>query len=168
MANMDTPCGFKPYGKLLRLKPYPKASTDSTAIYPGDVVYTVAGYIASASAGGAVRGVANNYAAGDVAGIVYVWDDPQQEFVGQDDASATLTQAEVGENCDILATAGDSTLKESRMELNVTTHATTAATFRIVDVANTIYPNGVANAVGDNANWVCQINEHERKSTTGT
>jgi len=168
MTNMDTPCGAKPYGRELRLTPYPKSSGDSVAVYPGDWVKTTAGYIAAAAATDALRGVAANYAAGDVAGVVHVWDDPDQRFVCQDDASATLTQAEVGENVDILATAGNSTLKESRMELNVTTHSTSTFQVRILKAADKIYPDGVSNEVGDNCDWICQINEHELKSTTGT
>jgi len=170
MANTDCPRGFKPYGKEYPTHPYPHSSGDSTAIYPGDAVITTAGYLKaySGSGGGNLRGVAKNYAAGSSTTIVDVWDHPDQLFICQDDASATLTRAEIGENVDILATTGDTTLKLSKQELNVTTHNTTTAQIRIIDVADTIYPGGAINAAGDNCDWICKINEHELASTTGT
>jgi len=171
MANTDCPRGFKPYGKEYPSHKYPHATSDSTAVYPGDAVKTTAGYCTTASAGGNLMGVARNYVAASSSTEVEVWDDPQQLFVCQDDASITLTQAEIGGNCDILATTGDTTLKLSKQELAVSTNtscATTTAQFRLLGVAPTIYPDGTVNAIGANCDLICQINEHERNSTTGT
>lgn len=171
MPNTDCPRGFKPYGKEYPTHKYPHATSDSTAVYPGDAVKTTAGYCTTASAGGNLRGVAKNYVAASSSDDVIVYDHPDHKFVCQDDASITITQAEIGGNCDILATTGDTTLKLSKQELAVSTNtscATTTAQIRLLGVAPTINPDGTVNAIGDNCDLICQINEHELNQTTGT
>jgi len=161
MANGDYPRGARPTGVLYPPHPYTHPASDGSAIYPGDFVKTSGGYITVGAATNRLRGVAANYVAASTAGTVYVYDDPRQKFIIQDDAGATLSQAEVGENCDILATAGDSTLKVSQMEIAAAGHATTTAQLHILEVANVTYPDGTINAAGVNCDWVVLINEHE-------
>jgi len=159
--NLDNPRGARIYGKDCGMHPYPHSASDSVAVYPGDFVKTTAGYCAVASASNRLRGVAANYVAASTAGDVMVYDSPDQEFIIQDDAGATLSQAEVGENCEILATEGNSTLKISQMELAAAGHGTATAQLRIIRVADVTYPDGTKNAAGDHCDWVVRINEHE-------
>ena len=161
MANGNYPRGARPTGKIYPAHPYTHPATDGSAIYPGDFVMTIAGYITVGTATSRLRGVAANYVAASAAGEVFVYDNPLQKFIIQDDAGATLSQAEVGENCDITATAGDSTLKVSQMEIAAAGHGTATAQIRILEVADVTYPDGTVNAAGANCDWVVQINEHE-------
>lgn len=160
--NLDTPCGARIFGVDRKKHSYPHSSSDSSPIYPGDFVKTTAGYCTVALAGNRLLGRAANYVAPNVAADVHVYDHPLQEFIIQDDAGATLSQAEVGENCDILATAGDPVLQQSRMELAAASHGTATAQLHLVRAAENIYPDGTVNAVGDHCDWVTVINEHER------
>jgi hypothetical protein len=164
MGNLDNPRGARIYGRDYGMHPYKHSSGDSVAIYPGDFVHTAAGYCNTAAATERLLGVAANYVAASTAGDVMVYDDPRQEFIIQDDLDSTdttLTIAEVGENCDILATAGNSTLKISKMEMDGSTHNTTTQQLHIVRLADITFPDGTVNDYGAHANWVVRINEHE-------
>ena len=161
MANDDSLMGARIYGEDLGSHPYPHSVDDAVIVYPGDFVKTTGGYCTVAAATQRLRGVAQNYVGANSAVDVMVWDNPLQEFVIQDDAGATLSQAEVGENCDILATAGNATLQISQMELAATGHATTTAQLRIIRPAKCRNMDGSLNAVGNHCKWIVTINEHE-------
>ena len=124
MANIDTPVGARPYEGALRCTPYESGGT----VYPGDIVkLNSSGKVVVGTAGAAALGVAATYASATDKEIM-VWDHPDQKFEIQDDGSATLSQASVGLNFDILATAGDSSYIRSRMELAANSGATTPST----------------------------------------
>jgi hypothetical protein len=93
-----------------------------------------------------------------------VIDDPDALFICQDSSDTTpLTTAEIGENCDIVATAGDTVTGRSKMEIDGATHQTTSAQLRLIEGYNI-----VGNEIGKpHAIWVVMINEHEKKLTTG-
>jgi len=160
MANTARPRGFQPYEEALRLSAY---EADGT-IYPGDCVKIEAdGKVVSASAGDRLLGVAANYA---VAGNkVMVWDHPDQKFVATADAggSVSVAQSDIGLNADILATAGNSTYKQSRMEVDISTKVNTAAQVRLLAILPAI-----DNEAGERARMVCMINEHELDSIDDT
>lgn len=172
MANSDLPRGFKPYGRIGHVGIYVANGT----IYPGDAVKQDAGaaqtaqgpYFRSAvvagTAGAALIGVAANYAtAGQV---VRVYDDPNQLFLGQCDESEFDSNADLNLNASILATAGNSTYKVSRMEVDSSTLATTATLE--LKVLGFLPRQDGKNAMGANAEVIFKINNHQLGSHTGT
>ncbi len=168
MANVDRPSGFKPFGDLMHVGIYVAAGT----IYPGDMVKAEGGTAANtarmrmqveaATAGAACLGVALNYA---VAGQeVRVADDPSQLFVAQADDGDFDVNADLGLNASILATAGNTTYKMSRMEIDSSTLATTATLeLKILGVLGR-----TKNEYGTNTVLICKINNSQLGSHTGT
>lgn len=160
MANADRPNGFRPQGEILRVRPY-KASG---VIYPGDAVTQEAGgRVGAAAATNALIGVAATYASGaDVEVLVY--DHPDQLFVGQCDGADVDAQTDIGLNYSILATAGNSTYKLSRMEVDSSTQATTAALeLKVLGI-----DRAIDNALGEFCKVVVKINNHQLSGGTGT
>lgn len=160
MANLDQPQGFRPKGDVLRLNAYVAAGV----IYPGDAVSQEAGgRVVAASATSALIGVAATYAAaaGDE---VMVWDHPDQLFVAQADDATIDAQTDIGLNYDLLATAGDSVFRVSRMEIDASTQATTA-TLPIKVLGIEKRPD---NALGAQVDCICIINNHQLAAGTGT
>lgn len=156
MANTDKPKGFSPVGETLRCRPY----TAGAAVYPGDAVKLQAdGKVDPATASQSIIGVAASYAAAD-GDEVLVWDDPNQLFKVQDDGvSATLSQTSVGLNYNIVATAGNSTYKDSRMELDADSGATDSTLpLRLVGFAR---EEGESGAGAINAKCIVAINQHQ-------
>lgn len=155
MANLDRPRGFEPVGKVTRQNVY----VADAAIYPGDVVErTATGKvqpIADGAVGTQIVGVAMSYAAADGDDVI-VSDDPNQLYRVQADGSDIDAQTDLGTNYDILATAGNSTYKISRMELDSDTGATTAATPLIL-VRVEAAPD---NALGAQVDCIVKLNMH--------
>lgn len=117
MANRDEPQGFRPKGEPKRLNKY----VASGVVYPGDAVALSSGKVGAYSSGAAL-GVAASYASAD-GQSVEVWDDPDQLYIVQADEADIDAQADIGLQYSILATAGSSTYKLSRMELDSSTGA---------------------------------------------
>lgn len=169
MANSDLPRGFTPHGPLLHVGIYTAAST----IYPGDMVKQEAGDADTVSKrtqvevvanGDAAIGVALNYAA--AGSIVRVADDPSQLFVAQGDGSDYDQNADLGTNAGVVATAGDSTYRVSRQEIDTSDINTTATlTLKILGVVDR---QDGKNAFGANVELICKINNHQLGSHTGT
>ncbi len=162
MANPNGPFGFQPVtvdGKECRVKKYAKASG---IVYPGDVlVLGSAGTVAVAATGQAMIGVAAEYRASDATEIM-VYDDPHTEFVAQ--MSGSFAAADVGQNCDTLATTGNTTLKSSKQQLESVSMGTTATLqWKILG----LFAKG-ENVVGANAIVRCKPNNHVLKGGTGT
>jgi hypothetical protein len=159
MANLDQPVGFQPYGTVLRMQPYVAGGT----VYPGDAVkYDSAGKVVVAAASDALCGVANNYVT--TGQTVYVYDHPDQLFVGQGDDNTVDAQTDINLNYDILATSGNTTYKTSQMEIDASTQNTTA-TLPLKVLALEPRSN---NALGTNARLVFKINNHQLSAGTGT
>ena len=160
MANKDVPGGAVPVGPVLRASEWVAAG----AIYPGDFVSQEAGgRCASASASAALCGVALSYASGAGEKVI-VADDPNQLFEVQADESDVDAQTDIGLNYDILATAGNSTYKCSRMELDSSTQNTTATLpLKLLRIQPRI-----DNALGGQVKCVVKINNHQLGSHTGT
>jgi hypothetical protein len=159
MANKDMPSGFSPKGQVLRSNKYVAGST----VYPGDAVTLDAtGRVSAATAGQALCGVSETYA---VAGEdVIVSDHPDQLFAAQGDDASIAAQTDCGLNYDIVATAGDSSFKQSRMEIDASTKATTAT----LPIKVLGLEPSVGNAFGANARVICKINNHQLGQATGT
>lgn len=121
MANSDQPRGFRIKGNCLRVSPYVAGGT----IYPGDAVHQENdGKVDAAAASEALCGVAASYATDGQTVLVY--DHPDQKFVVQAAGASVSAQTDINLNYPITATAGSSTYKQSRQELDDSAGATTA------------------------------------------
>jgi hypothetical protein len=186
MANVDKPFGLRPIGNLSATgaqKQYGYLIEDnqSGAIYQGDLVTIVGGYVVKFAPGthAAALGVFNgcnyvdpstgkptwkNFYPGSVnitAGTIQcdVLDDPNQLFLIQ--ADEDIVQADIGKNADVIGTGGSSTTGASSMELDSSTIADTAAlNLKIVGLWS-----APENELGDFAVVVVKINEHLYGST---
>jgi len=158
MANPDYPRGFEPHGKILRANVYESGS----ACYPGDLVALASdGQVDPVAAGSAILGVCITYASAAGQQIV-VLDDPNQLVSCQADETEIDAQTDIGNMCDHLATAGSSTYKASRHELDSSTVNSIAAGLQILGIERT-----VGNALGTNVKVVCRINEHQLATGSG-
>jgi hypothetical protein len=186
MANIDKAFGLKALGNLSatgaqKQYGYEIADNQSGAIYQGDLVTIVNGYVVKFLPGthAAALGVFNgcnyidpttgkpiwkNFYPGSVnitQGIISadVIDDPNQLFIIQSDGD--IEKADIGKNADVIGTGGSSTTGVSTMELNNATIADTAAlNLKIVGLYNQ-----PGNSFGVNAVVVVKINEHLYGST---
>jgi hypothetical protein len=186
MANIDKAFGLRPIGNLSATgaqKQYGYLIEDnqSGAIYQGDLVTIVGGYVVKFAPGthSAALGVFNgcnyvdpstgkptwkNFYPGSVnitTGTIQcdVLDDPSQLFLIQ--ADEDIVQADIGKNADVVGTGGSSTTGQSSMELDSSTIADTAAlNLKIVGLWN-----APGNELGDFAVVVVKINEHLYGST---
>lgn len=186
MANTDKAFGFRPLGNLSatgaqKQYGYEIADNQSGAIFQGDLVTIVAGYVVKfvPATHSAALGVFNgcfyidpttgkptwkNYYPGSVnitEGTISadVLDDPSQLFLVQSDG--VIVQANIGKNADVIGTGGSTVTGVSTMELNSATIADTAAlNLKIVGLWNV-----PANSLGEFAVLVVKINEHLYGST---
>ena len=186
MANIDKAFGLRPLGNLSatgaqKQYGYEIEDNQSGAIYQGDLVTIVGGYVVKFAPGthSAALGVFNgcnyidpssgkptwkNFYPGSVnitSGKIYadVLDDPNQLFLIQ--ADEDIEQADIGKNADVIGTGGSTTTGVSTMELDSSTIADTAAlNLKIVGLWNV-----PGNALGDFAVVVVKINEHLYGST---
>ena len=186
MANIDKAFGLRPLGNLSatgaqKQYGYEIEDNQSGAIYQGDLVTILGGYVVKFAPGthSAALGVFNgcnyidpssgkptwkNFYPGSVnitSGKIYadVLDDPNQLFLIQ--ADEDIEQADIGKNADVIGTGGSTTTGVSTMELDSSTIADTAAlNLKIVGLWNV-----PGNALGDFAVVVVKINEHLYGST---
>jgi hypothetical protein len=124
MPNTNRPCGFQPYGSIRRVGKY----VAGAEIFPGDMLIGPAsdGQV-DPSAGGAAElllGVALNYAS--AAGQeVLVADDPDQLYSVQMNSGETEATTQVGDYCEVRATAGNATYRQSRQEVDTVAETAT-------------------------------------------
>ena len=182
MSNYDAPFGLRPSRTSISSQQqnrYRIASSYATAIYQGDMVKMVTGggiERVAAGDGGFILGVFNgcnytdpttgkptwsNYYPGGVAAadiIADVIDDPNATFEVQADAAFPV--ADLAGNFDIVdnSPVGDTTSGGSRMELDVTTGATTATLpLKAIDISQDPENSDVSSA---NTNVIVKINNH--------
>jgi hypothetical protein len=182
MSNYDAPFGLRPSRTSISSQQqnrYRIASNYGTAIFQGDLVAMVTGGgIERVAAGGSglILGVFNgcnytdpttgkptwsNYYPGSVAAsdiIADVIDDPNATFEVQADAAFPV--ADLAGNFDIVdnSPVGDTTSGGSRMELDVTTGATTATLpLKAIDISQDPENSDVSSA---NTNVIVKINNH--------
>lgn len=155
MANRDKPCGARPQGRVRSAQIYEAGST----VYPGDFVRLASdGQVDAAAAGNTLLGVALGYATSG--NKVLVSDHKEQRYVLQADEAEIDAQTDVGNSVDILATAGDSTYKISRHEMDSSTLGTTSGQLWICDIQQR--PD---NAFGANVDVIVKINEAQNVET---
>jgi len=182
MANYDAPFGLRPSRTSISSQQqnrYRIASGYATAIFQGDLFAMVTGGgIERVAAGGSglILGVFNgcnytdpttgkptwsNYYPGSVAAadiIADVIDDPNATFEVQ--ANAAFPVADLAGNFDIVdnSPVGDTTSGGSRMELAVSTGATTATLpLKAIDISQDPENSDVSSA---NTNVIVKINNH--------
>lgn len=131
MANIDWPSGLRPVsngvgGTAPQMRPYPKLAG---IIYEGDILYNGEGGLVvyngttDAQADNLV-GVAAHYVgtAANTGEAVFVYDDPNQEYIAQgDDASvSTLANANAAllRHVPIVYATGNTTTLQSKVELD--------------------------------------------------
>lgn len=152
MANSDRPSGLRPQERAMRESIYVLAGT----VYPGDAVtMNNAGAVVAASASQTLIGVAAEY--GVSGSEAKVWDHPDQKFVVQADDGTTLAQTAVGLNYNIVATSGNSTYRQSRMELD----SDSGATLSTLPLRLLGFQPRVDNVAGEFAECVVKINNHQ-------
>jgi hypothetical protein len=183
MANVDKAFGLRPLGNLSatgaqKQYGYVIADNQSGAIYQGDLVTLVGGFLVRyvsgthATAVGVFNGCSyvdpttgkptwKNYYPGSVnitSGQILadVIDDPNQLFLIQ--ADEDIVQADIGQNAAVAYTAGSNITGISAMELDSSTILTTnTLVLKIVGLYNA--PN---NTIGENfAQVVVKINAHQ-------
>jgi hypothetical protein len=183
MANVDKAYGLRPMGNLSatgaqKQYGYIIADNQSGAIYQGDLVTLVGGYLVRyvsgthATAVGVFNGCSyidptsgkptwSNYYPGSVnitTGqiVAEVLDDPNQLFIIQ--ADEDVVQADIGQNAAVAYTAGSNITGISAMELDSSSILTTnTLVLKIVGLYN--IPN---NSLGENfTQVVVKINAHQ-------
>ena len=170
----DNPSGFHPYDAVLRIGTYWKDSS-AAAIYPGDalVMESDGGIaVAGVSPAQAVIGVAAEYSVVSTEKKDFlVYDHPDQLFWVQDDGDTTaMTEAQLGQNVDMITTTGDTTLLRSKHELDSSSADVTAGIACRVVRLHPIEADSYATAAGSPRKWVVQFNPdtHALSSATGT
>ena len=179
MANTDAPNGFVPLrhltGGVVRPQSYPIANGFSTSLFSGDLVTllsngTVGIGTNTSNALGVFYGVqyidqntgdvkfskvwtASTTVKTNTAATAFVYDDPNITYKVQ--GSGTFANANVGETCNVLFTAGESTFGGSQQEANLSSLGTTAQVLRILRLVDE--PN---NDVGADAKLEVVINNH--------
>lgn len=156
MANADRPRGFEPVGAPQRLVKREAGST----IRKGEFVSISSdGQVDPVAAGAVIRGLAMNNAA--VGEVVMVCEDKDQLYVGQADGSDIDAQTDIGNLCDVLATADDTTYETARMEIDSDTIGTgSGGQLEIIGLQ--VRPD---NAFGAQADVVVKINEYQGQNT---
>lgn len=153
MANGDRPQGFRPLGGPSKVV----TMTAGAAIFPGDCVHLESdGLVDPAAANEDIYGVALSYASAS-GESVSVSIDPNQLYIAQSSSGDIDAQTDIGNVADILATAGDSTYKTSRQEIDGSSIATGGAK-QVVILGLLARPD---NALGTNADVIVKINENQ-------
>lgn len=152
MANKDQNTGFRPFGKVRAANPY----LTGGIVYPGDLVKLDSnGAVVVCAAGNAsALGVALSYAAS--AGTVLVADDPAQLFVCQVDDATVDAQTDINLNYNITVGTASTLYKRSACEIDGNTGVTDSdMPIKILRISPAI-----DNALGDQVDVVCKINNH--------
>ena len=195
MANVNRVNGFRPVRYLNgapyngQFRKYVVAAADGTALFVGDLVklsttgdnegYTT---VVQAAAGDACIGVVvgfevdptalntPQYRAASTRRIVYVADDPNLIFEAQEDGDTDpLETADIGLNVNFVVAAGSTVTGASGMQIDSTTHNTTATLpLRLLGLAQRPDNENVLSAGGQAyTRWEVKINNHQLGSSTG-
>ena len=173
MSNVNNPHGFRPLmrtidGGFPSTREFKKVVGLGTAVFEWDVVGRVADGsidVAGNLTPGTTNwsGVALNYGAASTATNHIVIESPGAVFEAQDDDTVTgLVEADMGLNANLVATAGDATLKRSKHQINHTG----------VDVTNSLDLHLLSkydvpdNAYGPNCRIEVIFNKHRMNGLT--
>lgn len=168
MANVDQANGFRPVqqgNSSPKIKRYLAGTT--TSIFRGDVVALATNgrvhRIATTTGSARIIGVAANYVnatsapGSTTAQEVWVYDDPNQEFVGQDDgAGITPARTAIGQTFALIIGAGNSTTGQSIFEVDASASGTTSTDAVIV----TGVLEGGAYEIGKYMKTIVKLNRH--------
>ena len=167
MANIDAPRGLTPYmgqGGTPRLKKYLNSTTTDT--FRGDAVALATNgrvhRIATTTGSAATIGVAANFVdASDSTSAqdVWVWDDPDQQFLIQDDGTGVTTttvRASTGATFPYIIGAGSTVTGMSIFEMDGSATGTTSGD-PLLAVG---YLEGPRNEVHANATRIVTLNRH--------
>ena len=167
MANLDQPMGFREYGPVLRARYYDIDA--ATTMYINDLLNMESdGYPdAAAATETSLIGNSTEYrTASSTAGQMIVYDHPQQLFLAQADGADLTGQTIVGNNCDILATAGSAVTGLSAFEIDSSEVTAGAAQMHLLKRQKDTDIG--ANAWGANVTMICYIYEHMYSAGAGT
>lgn len=176
MANLDSPMGFNPVGKI-GSGPSQKAAeynVTNDAIFQGDAVQIAgnSGVLTQAGVGTTNVGVFwgcnfddstgkpafKNQSAAGQASVAFVYDDPYQVFELQGKTGTNSAQTDIGRKADIVVGTGNTTTGISGMELDTATFAT-GADINCTVIGFSGNPN--RNALGEaHTLYEVLINEH--------
>lgn len=177
MANTDSPQGLRPRSPYAKTHKYVAATAAS--IFRGDPVKLENdGNITVAAAGNGLLGVAGAifsstgtpmtyHTTANAAGVIHVYDDPDEIFIIQDDATGTASAVtHVGNQADhITYAAGNTDTGQSIVELDISTVvAATPCQFQILGLADE-YGAAGKNAWGSWAELLVRISEHQYGAT---
>jgi len=143
-------------------RPYKVLAGNGTKIFKGDMMDA----INDGSVGPAVAGSVDHLGSTDdvlavsTAGSVVVYDDPDQDYIAQDDGSGTPLRTDIFLNANHVAGTGNSNTNMSGHEIALSTAITGAAGFTLLELLEG--PEYDTNAAGasDNALWRCRVMEH--------
>ncbi len=160
MANADRPQGFRPYGALQNS---PIEMEAGSACYPGDFVSLASdGQVDPSAAGGDIFGLCLSYASAAGASVKVLPAGNGQLFIGQGDETQLDAQTDVGNLCDIVATAGNSTYKVSRQEVDTSTVGTGSGGQLVI---MGLYKE-TGNAFGEFVDVIVKVNENQISGET--
>jgi hypothetical protein len=166
MANVNNPYGFRCLGRTLdggapQVEEFDKVVGYGTTIFPGDLVNQVAdGSIEVSITPGTtlISGVALNYGALSTATKHLVTVSPGAVFEAQENAGSALVAADNGLLCNAVLTAGDTTKKQSKHQINSTGKDVTAT----LDLKLLMLLKVPNNDYGAYSRWEVVINKHRR------
>lgn len=195
MANVNRVNGFRPVRYLNgapyngQFRKYMVPAADGTALFVGDLVKlsttgtdegftTVTRAAASDAVIGAVVGFevdptnlnTPQYRVASTKRVVYVADDPNLIFEAQEDGDTDpLETADIGLNVDFIVASGSTVTGTSGMQIDSTTHNTTATLpLRLLGLAQRPDNENVLSAGGQAyTRWEVKINNHQLGSSTG-
>ena len=195
MANVNRVNGFRPVRYLNgapwngQANKYIVPAGDGTALFVGDLVKLATdgsneGYTAviQAAAGDACIGVVvgfevvpgsldtPQYRAASTKRVVLVADDPNLIFEAQEDGDTDpLETADIGLNVNFIVAAGSTVTGASGMQIDSTTHNTTATLpLRLLGLSQNVGNENVLSAGGQAyTRWEVKINNHQLGSHTG-
>jgi hypothetical protein len=121
MANPDRPNGFKPASPIMCPRPYKVLVANATKIFKGDMMDVVnTGGVVPATAGSAIHiGSTDDVLAVSTAGSVVVYDDPDQDYIAQDDGSGTPVRTDIFTNVNHVAGTGNANTNMSGHEIGL-------------------------------------------------
>jgi len=158
MANRDQPQGARPLGEARRVQEY----TAGAEVFPGDFVHLEAdGLVDPSVVAENILGVALDHATAS-GQLLKVSVDPEQIYVIQADGSDVDAQTDIGNTFEILATAGDTTYNQSRMEVDSSTFGTSTQQLVLIGI-----DNRDDNALGAQVDCLIKINESQLYGENG-
>lgn len=165
MANVNSPLGLRAVdngigGAAPRITQYVRTGT--SVIYEGAIVVLLesgpAAYNGTTAAHAYnVIGVAAHYCAADQTDVL-VYDDPDQEFMIQGDSAVAAPLLAPGRYANLTVVTGDTTLLQSKSELDTSELTSTYAAFDVCQVRRPVNAQDNDQDAAD-AKWIVKITD---------